>query len=281
MELEDSIKTLHKENEELRQKVKSLELEKEELRRKDAIEDMVLKAQTELVDRVKKVGALITAGLAIMGFATFTAFVNSISKTINEDATKTIAEEVTKRASKDVTSNVSKTLVEQYKKDVAFQNLVKDGLAATLSKDKAFNDNITKDPILQDKVKAIVLEGVRRKILEISEEAKAKQSGNFAQAAETLYSQESYFVVSGSHTAKSDLGRDVLGRALNKGFNAQICPPKKGNKRYALIVSDKPKLPLSYDNAVKVRDNARIKIQSDAYILPEKGAFFDCSQKSS
>lgn len=281
MELEDSIKTLHKENEELRQKVKNLELEKEELRRKDAVEDMVLKAQTELVDRVKKVGALITAGLAIMGFATFTAFVSSVSKTVNEQTTKTIAEEVTKKASQDITNNVSKTLVERFKEDVAFQNLLKDGLADTLSKDKDFKDKITKDPILQDKINAAVVGTLRKTLLEISQTAKANQSGDFAQAVKTSYLKESYFVVSGSHTEKSDLERDVLGKARSNRFNAQICPPKKGNKRYALIVSDKPELLLSYENAVKVRDNAKNTIQTDAYILPAKGAFFDCSQKSS
>jgi hypothetical protein len=263
------IEKLKEENEKLHEKVKALETEKEDLRRKDAIEDMVFQAQTELANRVKMAGAIITGLLAFVGIASFGALVSSVSQNVNEQASKValgkILEEVRDTVPQQVREKVSNDLVKEFKQDEKFRELL--------------IDRVTKDPIFQDKIASVAEELTRKRLLEITQEA--NRTENFAQAVENTYQQATYYVVSGSHTVAADLQRDVLGKALSNGFNAQICSPKKGNQRYALVVSNEPVLALSYENAVKVRDRARKTIQNDAYILPQKGTFFDCRKKAS
>lgn len=269
-------KALEKENEKLRQELETSREEIEDLRRKDAIDEMVTKAEAILLARAKQVGATATAILALADFATFIAFVDSVSKTVNEQASTAIAEKVVEKASKDIRESVSKSLISEFRKDQEFRSLVNKVLVDTLAKDQTLRNSVTTDPTLQDKITSVAEETVRKQFVSTSKEASS--TGDFAQAVQTGYAQETYFVVSGSDTARVTLERAVLGKALSNGFNAKICSPKGTNKRYALVVSDRPVLALSYENALKVRDKARKTVQGDAYILSRKGNFFECTK---
>ncbi|MBD2093557.1 hypothetical protein H6F90_00110 [Trichocoleus sp. FACHB-591] len=273
---EYAVEALAKENEELRQKLEASEEANEELRRQDAIDEMVAKAEARLLSRIKQVGAVGTAILALAGFATFIAFVDSVSKTVNEQASTAIAEKVVEKASKDIRESVSKSLISEFRKDQEFRSLVNKVLVDTLAKDQTLRNSVTTDPTLQDKITSVVEETVRKQFVTTSKEASS--TGDFAQAVQTVYAQETYFVVSGSDTARATLEKAVLGKALSNGFNAKICSPKGNNKRYALVVSDRPVLALSYEDALKVREKARKTVQGDAYILSRKGNFFDCTK---
>lgn len=277
-ESQESLESLKKENKNLRQQLKKLEEEQEILRRQDAIDEMAIKAEARLLNKVKQVSAVGTAILAITGFATFSSLVNSVSQSVKEQGSKAVIDEAKERATEAVKVNVTESLRKDFQNDKEFKELIKNVLVDSLSKDQELRDKVTKDPALQDKITAVVEDTVRKRLLNTSE--KASQTGNFAQAVEATYQQETYFVVSGSDTVENNLG-GVLGKALSNGLNAQVCPPKKGNRRYALVVSDQPKLPLPYESALKVRDKARKTIQNDAYILSQQGTFFDCGRKSS
>ncbi|MGB3517851.1 MAG: hypothetical protein WBA43_15455 [Elainellaceae cyanobacterium] len=271
--LKARIEALTQENESLKQQlaIDDLAKENEDLRRKVAIEEMVCESRSRLFKGV----------LAILGSAGLATFVGVWSlysqleaRVTGEDTINRIQSQVTKQAyetmEQQVLDNVFKGLVTTFQDDSEFR----DDLLA------AFSEQVIKDPAFMAQVRDEATR-VTDTIVVSTFENVAQQNPNssFATATDQILNQRRYYVVTASSTVPEDLNvpKDM---ALERQLTARICPPKEGNRRSVLLITDQNDLALSIDDARRLEAIAQ-GIEATAYILPsepETGVFFDPAQ---
>ena len=265
--------TLKKQNEELQQKVKAIELkqtndELEQLRKKVAIEEMATEARKKLFAGVIALGTAIGIASFAGIWKIYDTAVSTIEKKLREPETfSRIEKQVTDQAKKDVpaqvVNDVSKNLIEDFKKDQKFQQDLTNAVA----------DKILKDPEFSSKIYAIASSAANSSIQEVAQQA---PNSAFSNAADKALGQRRYFVVAASSTDSNSLN-DLINQANSLGLKAQICSPKKGNRRSVLLVTNTASVELPIDAAGTVENKAR-NIDPTAYTLPTEPAenvFFD------
>lgn len=265
--------TLKKQNEELQQKVKAIELQQtndelEQLRKKVAIEEMATEARKKLFAGILALGTAIGIASIAGIWKIYDTAVSTIEKKLQEPETfSRIEKQVTDQAKKEVpaqvVNDVSKNLIKDFKKDQKFQQDLTNAVA----------DKILKDPEFSGKIYAIASSAANISIQEVAQQA---PNSAFSNAADKALSQRKYFVVAASSTNSNDLS-NLIDQANNLGLKAQICPPKQGNRRSVLLVTNTAIVELPIDAAKTVENVAR-NIEPTAYTLPTEPAenvFFD------
>lgn len=141
--------------------------------------------------------------------------------------------------------------------------------------------------ISSDQIKKQVVDGAvnqMRKEKDLINEIAKKVSDNLAEER-ALISSKDYFVVAGTSPKKSDLESE-LGRVKKLRINdslfddkgryseTKICPPKEGNRFFALVIAKNKTLP---DASEIVEQAKKDGFRQDTYPLPSNKAFFDCS----
>ncbi len=274
MEKSDQIETLKQENEnlkrrneELQQKINAIEFkqtnnELEQLRKKVAIEEMATEARKKLFAGVIALGTAIGIASVAGILKMYDTAVSAIEKKLQEPETfSRIEKQVTDQAKKEVpaqvVNDVSKNLIEDFKKDKKFQQDLTD----------AVSDKMLKDTEFSGKIYAIASSAANSSIQDVAQQA---PNSAFSNAADKVLSQKKYFVVAASSTDSNSLS-NLINQVNNLGLKLQMCPPKQGNRRSVLLVTNTSSIELTIDAAKTVENKAR-NIDSTAYILPTEPA---------
>jgi len=271
---------LNKQNQEFAKQLEAIKKATEEfdkLREGATIEKIATEARNRVLGGLGILGIASIAGF----FGVYTTAVNTIREELRkpervreitaelrkpetfEKIVEAVANASQEKVSVQVSEDVSRQLVETFKKDEGFQKNLTNAVA---------------DKILQDQGFIGTFKGIATTAAEIAVNNFAQGDPNSAlsAASDKALSQKSYFVVAASSMEPNILS-NLISKATKEGLKAQICPPKRGNRRSVLLVTNTSSINLSLSAAQEVQTKAR-NIDSTAYILPTEPAsnvFFD------
>jgi len=141
--------------------------------------------------------------------------------------------------------------------------------------------------INSDQIKKQVVAGAvnqMRKDRDLIDEISKNVSATIAEQQAEISSSQNYFVVAGSSKNQRDLERE-LGRVKKsldddslfapKGPYAEtkICPPKEGNRFFALVIAENETLSKAIELVAQAKKDG---FRQDTYRLRSDNAFFDC-----
>jgi hypothetical protein len=258
---------LNKQNQELAKQlevIKKATEEFEKLREGATIEKIATEARNRVLGGL---GILSIASIA-GAYGIYTTAVNTIrDELVKPDTFKQIIKAVTdnskEKVSVQVSEVVSKQLVETFKKDEGFQKNLTNAVA---------------DKILQDQGFIGTFKGIATTAADIAINnfAKGDPKSALSAASDKALSDKSFFVVAASSMEPNILS-NLVSKANKEGLKAQICPPKRGNRRSVLLVTNTSSRNLTLSAAQAVQIKAK-NINPTAYILPTEPAsnvFFD------
>ena len=269
----DQFAVLKQENEEL--KIQNEELEKQlgiirratdeldKLREGATIEKIANEARNKVLGGLGILGIASIAGF----FGIYTTTVNFIQEQLRKPETfDKIVKEVTndskEKVNVQVSENVSNKLFGEFKENEKFQSDLTNAVVVKVLKDPEFNGRIN----------ATATISAESSVKQVAQQA---PNSELSIATDKALGQKNYFVVAASSTESSKLN-DFTSQAASLYLKAQICQPKQGNKRSALLVtnqsSDNIRLSLDVANLVLIKAK---NIDSTAYILPDNNPFFD------
>jgi hypothetical protein len=275
--LKQEISSLVHENEELTEQLKiaNLEKENEELRRKVAMEEMVTEARSRLFKGI----ATMLAGAGAISILGIISLYGQLSRTLEsrlleEDTFSQIQTQVTKQAyekiAQQVQNEVSEQLVTNFREDSEFQQELL----------QLFSEQILKDPEFLNQIRqnatSVANSVVERTLQEITQQ---DPNSTFSIATDQTLNQRRYYVVMASSTVREDLVTPQ-NAAIQSNLTAKICPPKEGNQRFVLLVTNTDSLEVPLEDARQLEDVAQ-QIEPTAYTLPTEpatGVFFNVSQ---
>jgi len=276
----DDFTILQQENEELKKHNEYLETQLRVLRK--ATEELEKLREGAAIERIAtEARNKVLGGLGILGVASIVGFLGIYTtalNTIKEEFSKpdrldkiqhellrsgklekALEEKVLAQVSKDV----SNKFLDMFKTDKEFQQALINAVAENVLKNPEFTTRITATAILtaDNSIKQV---------------AQQDPNSPLSIAADEVLNQKSYFVVAASSKEPNEL-RNLISKVPNLDLKGQICPPRKGNKRSVLLVTNTSSIKLSLDAANAVKTKAK-NIEHTAYILPTEptdNVFFD------